>query len=813
MSKPQSKDDSRSFCDTFFRQPQWYPEIEESHPPIDPSTSWVGETLMVTGLSPHVVIPPCVKNRLKPRTGRVIRWQADIPIIKRYTVVYAIFCANLIDSYPPPYPGGLPDGFHQYCHPRIAFSDGSKGRWDPRRFPQLFDPKRPWLGFHSAPASSTDVQQPRPIFYGDVFEFWHWNDPAEPLKGGWWDRPLLRSLFDVKAQTETSVQLTIRDFSTKVDLTCYSLPWRDDLTLKVALEWVSLQEGRDTLGHTLAYLAEIEAFTKWLRQAAELANSKDLINLNADHECPPGNRDLVGVWAPTIQTAEEWEFLAHCRVPIYMILEVPEGHSLYGQATPGALDNDERYRINSYDRSLGRGNHSRLLHAWEFTSQQDTSLISRLCDLPEAIILPSNRTPMAPCLNPTIVRNVQPLTREESLRRYKERVHFSTCPPKRHTLNAATDQHPLLRVIPETREPGVTFVKEMKHTNYPFYWPSVIKSEEEQILLVHNSRYRFDYLQDRVTILSDFPFPGREPTLGESQRVALLHESCEDPALKLARRDADLKQTVEPRKYWREEPGANQDTPAYVWAPERTVQQAMTPVFGPNGILIDLPFSRPQILEQMHQVALTNQGEDALNPFSGLLHGRACAERNANRRLFRPRNDNRAEKLLAWNIPFTDSLSAMTLPYFCFPLRIANIDGDSTIDAILGLLEELSVVDIVLYCSYSEVDTTRTVDLGLRYAEDALCIWSTLHGYKFGGRIIEAYPLSRMVGKATVPSPGFSSRSFLERQSAVTAVSQKCASLRVGEHLSQDVKDLSDQLSVLSLQVSSKGQGIARMGE
>jgi hypothetical protein len=54
---------------------------------------------------------------------------------------------------------------------------------------------------------------------------------------------------------------------------------------------------------------------------------------------------------------------------------------------------------------------------------------------------------------------------------------------------------------------------------------------------------------------------------------------------------------------------------------------------------------------------------------------------------------------------------------------------------------------VVIFSSYWEVDTTRTVEFGMRFCEDALYIRALLHGVKADGQLLDVQFLSSMSGK------------------------------------------------------------------
>jgi hypothetical protein len=119
--------------------------------------------------------------------------------------------------------------------------------------------------------------------------------------------------------------------------------------------------------------------------------------------------------------------------------------------------------------------------------------------------------------------------------------------------------------------------------------------------------------------------------------------------------------------------------------------------------------------------------------------------------LFRPIRGNRngdtlrSEYVIPWQaLSHRDSI--------VWPLRIAQLHGDVQVEALLDVLcnqVEMKKSDIILFCSYTELDSTRTVDLGLWYSEDAIWIWCLLHGVQVDDHYLNVYPLGSMKGSVT----------------------------------------------------------------
>jgi hypothetical protein len=94
----------------------------------------------------------------------------------------------------------------------------------------------------------------------------------------------------------------------------------------------------------------------------------------------------------------------------------------------------------------------------------------------------------------------------------------------------------------------------------------------------------------------------------------------------------------------------------------------------------------------------------------------------------------------------------------CYPLRITNANADTTFEEIWELIHtHTSIGDVLVVSWYHEVDMTKTFNLGLRYEEDALCLWSTFSGTQYRNRLLEAYPVKAILGKCQLVSNGHDS--------------------------------------------------------
>jgi hypothetical protein len=137
-------------------------------------------------------------------------------------------------------------------------------------------------------------------------------------------------------------------------------------------------------------------------------------------------------------------------------------------------------------------------------------------------------------------------------------------------------------------------------------------------------------------------------------------------------------------------------------------------------------------------------------------------EMQIQRRVFRlvKGNDLRAKLVVPWQ---PSSLDKSVV----WPLRIAHLHGEVTLSTLLSILHERFFVppqNVLVLCSYQELDTSRTIDLGLRYCEDALWLWCLLHGANADNHLLEVYPLKSMRGRGFMLDPSLMSSSVVDDQ-------------------------------------------------
>ena len=121
------------------------------------------------------------------------------------------------------------------------------------------------------------------------------------------------------------------------------------------------------------------------------------------------------------------------------------------------------------------------------------------------------------------------------------------------------------------------------------------------------------------------------------------------------------------------------------------------------------------------------------------------------KRLFKPAKGDAvvSERVIPWLIPGGSSSS------ICYPVRIAGIHGNAQEESIFAMLNQVLDIlphEVVIYSTISEVDTTTTIELGLRYCEDALHLRVLLHGVEVDDRLLEVQFLYAMSHQVKAPS-------------------------------------------------------------
>jgi hypothetical protein len=126
-----------------------------------------------------------------------------------------------------------------------------------------------------------------------------------------------------------------------------TLPFFDPTERGDYKSWRSWAQGRDAIGHTLRYIAEIKAIRYWY----------DEVHGQAKH--PPGTPvdraptlTFIGAWVGSVDTSMDWEFLYRSPLPLYVVFTIPFICPLRRLRVTGELHGDEAYRVGAFPRNF-----------------------------------------------------------------------------------------------------------------------------------------------------------------------------------------------------------------------------------------------------------------------------------------------------------------------------------------------------------------------------------------------------------------------------------------------------------------------------
>jgi hypothetical protein len=324
--------DDRTLVKKLFRSPIRLDYPRASYKPNNPQKMW------------DYIIPQPDFTQLPPNSfyngfadqpfGRVI---AKPEFHGGHTMYAMLSLRRNIDRLPP-HPGVRPSELQEFLHPSYVTTDGSQGPYEARRYPQLFDPRQPWLGF----LSFYPMQAARPFHYRSSSSFFDWTGVDEDnMIGGSWNMEMLEGLLDERRREEQKFLEALQDFGDPEGTALKrhygpALPFFDSLSLEEIAGWRCWSDGRDELGHTLRYVAEIAAMRRWLHEV-----DRQRRNPTSDILADQG---LSGVWIGSIANAEDFSFCLNAPIPLFGLFTLQPHHPLYFQAVEGGLDNGESYR-------------------------------------------------------------------------------------------------------------------------------------------------------------------------------------------------------------------------------------------------------------------------------------------------------------------------------------------------------------------------------------------------------------------------------------------------------------------------------------
>jgi hypothetical protein len=298
--------------------------------PSDPHTLWKS-TFPSVGIATTPPLPAYALVIRSEYSGRLIRVPAGWPTKEEQA--FAMISLRESVERVPPHPGIRPLELDEFLHPSYILADGTHGPYQAARYPQEFDYRRPWLGFHSFPM---EICSP--------IDFYKIYDVGDDIIQGEWNRPLLRNLFEYRQQQEQALLATLRavgdpEGNHLKEHFGPSLPFVDNLTEAAVNTWRVWAEGRDAVGHTLRYIAELSAISRWLREVKRQKSQGRRVAVSPH---------LMGVWVGNVENDDDWLFLYSSPLPLHALFRLSPRHPLYAKCKPGTLDNDEYYRTNTF---------------------------------------------------------------------------------------------------------------------------------------------------------------------------------------------------------------------------------------------------------------------------------------------------------------------------------------------------------------------------------------------------------------------------------------------------------------------------------
>ena len=251
----------------------------------------------------------------------------------------------------PPYPGPRHPSILDFHNNHLVVTDGSQGPWDPRRYPQEYDPRRPWLGFHLMPLSGPGWEE-RPNFETreapDFFDFSGIEEKS--MSGGKWKIQKIEELLSHRSIVEKHLLLLLVDQQWDCTGALHehfgpALPFFDELEIEVVKGWATWVDGRDAIGRTLRYICESLAIARWIHEVARQAQG-------GKRPTESGTK-YMGVWIGSVNSKEAWEFLHNAGIPLFAVLPADKRLHIDRPTPPTApLCADEKFRVDSFISSL-----------------------------------------------------------------------------------------------------------------------------------------------------------------------------------------------------------------------------------------------------------------------------------------------------------------------------------------------------------------------------------------------------------------------------------------------------------------------------
>ncbi|KAG8819981.1 hypothetical protein FRC19_009330 [Serendipita sp. 401] len=435
----------------------------------------------------------------------------------------------------PPCPGPVPDAFKQQEPP--LFIDGLLGPYDPRIYPQEWDPTRPWLGFHTIAKMSLTghrlIEHWNPI---DFFDVKYMRDRT--FLGGSWNPTKIRLLLQRRKDAEhvlwsCGLLRSSANLSALKEEFGPSLPFIDNFELAHTTSWRSWMDGRDIIGNTLRYVSEVLALSRWLVEVRQQKLSNE--------SATPQPTKYMGVWSGSINNDENWNFVLKSPLPVYSVLLVPPEHPLHSHALSTAdgasFDADECRRVDSFTGSLPFGwvpkdHFNGLRHfpgSIHYTVPPQTRWNPVLPLSYQGVLSPNDVI----TLPPGTLRTSSSLTWMSYIFRERSIYRSSYSDVSQHISEAEEDQSrhweamvlTMERYLPSVDEvlhPATYFIQQrdsadqrtryfVEHYKNIFFWVSPVKDEQMEDTSYNWPGY-FHRIGPNDILLSDWPWP----IIGES---------------------------------------------------------------------------------------------------------------------------------------------------------------------------------------------------------------------------------------------------------------------------------------------------------
>jgi len=210
----------------------------------------------------------------------------------------------------PPHPGSLPSEHNSMTIAGYGFMDGSFGRFDFRRYPQVFRREVIWRIFACNPSSGHVAGRPEyecPLLY--------WRQQEKKFEASW--------IINLYARKHVVEQDLIRFFNANPNAAtymasgAYTLPAYDDTTMETFHQRsVDFDGAVQLIGYTQRWIADLDALHSWLNH----------VNPWKTHLKPVNNADMweeyQGCWLSSDISLTDEQMLRACPVPIFVALRV-----------------------------------------------------------------------------------------------------------------------------------------------------------------------------------------------------------------------------------------------------------------------------------------------------------------------------------------------------------------------------------------------------------------------------------------------------------------------------------------------------------